>query len=66
MTLASSVAMDRPGPGSVCLPQNGQLATPVMVDDTVTAEAGGLEIHSTKPVCNPKINVSRQTGWKFL
>ena len=64
--LHALVAMDMPGPGTVFLNQNWQFAAAVFIGDTITAEAGVLEIHATKPVTRLKITVTRQTGEKAL
>ena len=54
--------MDMPGPGTVFLSQNWQFTAPVFIDDTITAEAEIISVHSTKPVTQLKIKITRQTG----
>lgn len=60
--LHALVAMDMPGPGTVFLSQNWKFTAPVFIGDTITAEAEILSIHSTKPVTQLKISITRQTG----
>lgn len=60
--LHALVAMDLPGPGSVFLSQNWKFTAPVYIGDTITAEAEVLSVHATKPVCQLRVRVSRQTG----
>jgi len=60
--LHALVAMDMPGPGTVFLSQNWQFTAPVFIDDTITAEAEIISVHSTKPVTQLKIKITRQTG----
>ncbi len=64
--LHALVAMDLPGPGSVFLSQNWKFTAPVYIGDTITAEAEVLSVHETKPVCQLKIRVTRQTGEMVL
>ena len=64
--LHALVAMDLPGPGTVFLSQNWRFTAPVYIGDTITAEAEVLSVHGTKPVCQLKIRVSRQTGETVL
>jgi acyl dehydratase len=60
--LHALVAMDMPGPGTVFLSQNWKFTAPVFIGDTITAEAEILSIHSTKPVTQLKVSITRQTG----
>ena len=64
--LHALVAMDLPGPGTVFLSQNWKFTAPVYIGDTVTAEAEVVSVHATKPVCQLRINVTRQTGETVL
>src|SRR5215470_15383473 len=60
--LHALVAMDMPGPGSVFLSQNWRFTGPVYIGDSITAEAEVLSVHATKPVCQLRVRVTRQTG----
>lgn len=60
--LHALVAMELPGPGSVFLSQNWKFTAPVYIGDTITAEAEVLSVHATKPVCQLRVRVTRQTG----
>ena len=60
--LHALVATDLPGPGSVFLSQNWKFTAPVYIGDTITAEAEVLSVHATKPVCQLRVTVKRQTG----
>jgi acyl dehydratase len=64
--LHALVAMDLPGPGSVFLSQNWKFTAPVYIGDTITAEAEVLSVHATKPVCQLRVRVTRQTGESVL
>ena len=64
--LHALVAMDLPGPGTVFLSQNWRFTAPVYIGDTITAEAEVVSVHATKPVCQLKIRVVRQTGEMVL
>ena len=64
--LHALVAMDLPGPGSVFLSQNWKFTAPVYIGDTITADAEVLSAHETKPVCQLRIRVTRQTGETVL
>ncbi len=64
--LHALVATDLPGPGTVFLSQDWRFTAPVFVDDTITAEAEVLSVHETKPVCQLKVTVTRQTGETVL
>lgn len=64
--LHALVATDMPGPGTVFLSQEWRFTAPVFVDDTITAEAEVLTVHETKPVCQLKVTVTRQTGETVL
>jgi acyl dehydratase len=64
--LHALVAMDLPGPGTVFLSQNWRFTAPVYIGDTITAEAEVVSVHETKPVCQLKIKVRRQTGETVL
>jgi len=54
--------MDVPGPGTVFLSQNWKFTAPVYIGDTITAEAEIVSVHESKPVCQLKVKVARQTG----
>ncbi|MBI1966860.1 MAG: MaoC family dehydratase [Gemmatimonadetes bacterium] len=64
--LHALVAMDLPGPGTVFLSQNWKFTAPVSIGDTITAEAEVVSVHATKPVCQLRVRVSRQTGETVL
>ncbi len=64
--LHALVAMDLPGPGTVFLSQNWKFTAPVYIGDTITADAEVLSVHETKPVCQLRIGVTRQTGETVL
>ena len=60
--LHALVATDLPGPGTVFLSQNWKFTAPVYIGDTITAEAEVLSVHAAKPVCQLRVQVTRQTG----
>lgn len=60
--LHALVATDLPGPGTVFLSQNWKFTAPVYIGDTITAEAEVLGVHASKPVCQLRVRVRRQTG----
>ena len=60
--LHALVATDLPGPGTVFLSQDWRFTAPVFLDDTITAEAEVLSVHESKPVCQLRVTVKRQTG----
>ncbi len=64
--LHAVVAMDLPGPGTVFLSQNWKFTAPVYIGDTITAEAEVVSVHESKPVCQLRIRVARQTGETVL
>ena len=64
--LHALVAMDLPGPGTVFLSQNWKFTAPVYIGDTITAEGEIVSVHESKPVCQLKIRVARQTGETVL
>jgi len=64
--LRTLVAMDMPGPGTLFLSQDWKFTAPVFIGDTITANAGILKIHESKPVTQLKINVVRQNGETVL
>src|SRR6185437_7721133 len=64
--LHALVAMDLPGPGTVFLSQNWKFTAPVYIGDTITAEAEIVSVHESKPVCQLKVRVARQTGETVL
>ena len=64
--LHALVAMDMPGPGTVFLSQNWNFTPPVFIGDTITAEAEVVKLHESKPVCQLKVEITRQTGETVL
>jgi len=64
--LHALVAMDLPGPGTVFLSQNWKFTAPVYIGDTITAEAEIVSVHESKPVCQLRVRVTRQTGETVL
>src|SRR5688572_33386147 len=60
--LHALVAMDMPGPGTVFLSQNWKFTAPVFIGDTITAEAEVLSVHASKPVCQLRVVVQRNTN----
>jgi acyl dehydratase len=64
--LHALVATDLPGPGTVFLSQNWKFTAPVYIGDTITAQAEVLSVHATKPVCQLRVHVTRQTGETVL
>ena len=64
--LHALVATDLPGPGTVFLSQNWKYTAPVYIGDTITATAEVLSVHKTKPVCQLRVRVTRQTGETVL
>lgn len=64
--LHALVATDLPGPGTVFLSQNWKFPAPVYIGDTITAEALVVSVHATKPVCQLRVRVTRQTGEPVL
>jgi acyl dehydratase len=64
--LHALVATDLPGPGTVFLSQNWKFPAPVYIGDTITADAEVLSVHPTKPVCQLRVRVTRQTGETVL
>src|SRR5712692_1734831 len=64
--LHALVAMELPGPGTVFLSQNWKFTAPVFIGDTITAEAEVVSVHESKPVCQLRIRVARQTGETVL
>lgn len=64
--LHALVAMDLPGPGTVFLSQQWKFTAPVYIGDTITAEAEVLSVHATKPVCQLRVRVTRQSGEPVL
>jgi len=64
--LHALVATDLPGPGTVFLSQNWKFTAPVYIGDTITAQAEVLSVHATKPVCQLRVRVARQTGETVL
>jgi len=57
--LHALVAMDMPGPGTVFLSQNWKFTVPVYIGDTITAHAGVIGVHATKPVTQLSIRITR-------
>lgn len=64
--LHALVATDLPGPGTVFLSQNWKFTAAVYIGDTITAEAEVASVHATKPVCQLRVRVTRQTGEAVL
>jgi acyl dehydratase len=64
--LHALVAMDMPGAGTVFLSQNWSFTAPVFIGDTITAVAEVIGLHESKPVCQLKLNIRRQTGETVL
>jgi len=64
--LHALVATDLPGPGAVFLSQNWRFTAPVYVGDAITAEVEVMAVHETKPVCQLRVAVTRQTGETVL
>jgi acyl dehydratase len=64
--LHALVATDLPGPGTVFLTQNWDFPAPVFIGDTITAEAEVISVHATKPVCQLKVKITKQTGETVL
>jgi acyl dehydratase len=64
--LHALVAMDMPGPGTVFLSQNWKFTVPVFIGDTITAEAEVVSVHTTKPVTQMKVIITRQDGETVL
>jgi acyl dehydratase len=64
--LHALVAMDMPGPGTVFLSQNWKFTAPVYIGDTITAEAEVLSVHTSKPVTQLRVRVTRQDGTTVL
>jgi acyl dehydratase len=60
--LHALVATDLPGPGTVFLSQDWKFTAPVYIGDTITAAAEVLSVHAAKPVCQLRVQVTRQTG----
>jgi acyl dehydratase len=64
--LHALVAMDLPGPGTVFLSQNWKFPAPVFVGDTITAEVEVLSVHTSKPVTQLHVRITRQDGEPVL
>ncbi len=64
--LHALVATDLPCPGTVFLSQNWRFTAPVLIDDTITAEAEVLSVHPSKPVTQLGVVVRRQNGETVL
>ena len=64
--LHALVAMDMPGHGTVFLSQNWKFTAPVLIGDTITAEAEVISKHETKPVTLLKMKITRQDGETVL
>ena len=64
--LHALVAMDMPGPGTAFLSQNWKFTAPVFIGDTIKVEAEVISVHTTKPVTQLKMRVSRQDGETVL
>jgi len=60
--LNALVAMDLPGPGTVFISHNWRFTGPVYIGDTITAVATVLSVHSSKPVTQLGIRITRQDG----
>ena len=64
--LHALVATDLPGPGTVFLSQNWKFTAPVFIGDTITAHAEVITVHTTKPVSQLAVRVTRQDGETVL
>ena len=64
--LNAVVAEKLPGPGTVFLSQNWKFTAPAYIGDTITAEAEVLHVHESKPVCQLRMTVRRQSGEVLL
>jgi acyl dehydratase len=64
--LHALVAMDMPGPGTVFLSQNWKFTAPVLIGDTITAEAEVVSVHESKPVTQLHVRVTKQDGETVL
>jgi acyl dehydratase len=60
------VAMKLPGPGSVFIRQEWEYPAPVLVGDTVTAEAEVIEAREDKPITRLRCTARRQDGEEVL
>ena len=60
--LHALVAMDMPGPGTVFLSQDWKFTAPVFIGDRITSNVEVLTVHDKKPVCQLKVEVTRQDG----
>ncbi len=57
---------DVQGAGNRFLVLNWKFTAPVYIGDTSTAEAEIGSVHESKPVCQLKVRVTRQTGETVL
>lgn len=64
--LHALVAEDLPGPGTVFLSQDWKFTAPVYIGDTVTGSAEVVSVHGSKPVCQLRVQVTRDDGTVVL
>lgn len=64
--LHALVAEDMPGPGTVFLSQDWKFTAPVYIGDTITGSAEVVSAHETKPVCQLRVEVTRDDGTVVL
>src|SRR5262245_27193898 len=64
--LHALVAMDVPGPGTVCLSQNWKFTAPVFIGDPIAATATSRSLHAARPVTQIGVRVVRQDGQAVL
>lgn len=64
--LHALVAEDIPGSGTVFLSQDWKFTAPVFIGDTITGFAEVVSVHPEKPVCQLRVEVSREDGVTVL
>lgn len=64
--LHALVAEDMPGSGTVFLSQDWKFTAPVFIGDTITGFAEVVSVHPEKPVCQLRVEVSREDGETVL